>query len=89
MFDLNVITFAHVIAQVGIAVLQAEPDGFVAVGPQAVNELVLPFVAALGDRDVVLVDKHSLDAGGSELDTEDGPSGFDGSSCIHTISGLY
>ena len=83
MLDLHVIALADIVAQVSVAVLQAEPDGFVAVGPKAVHELVFPLVAALCDRNVILVHQHRLDAGGTELDAEDGFSGFDGSSCVH------
>ena len=31
----------------------------------------------------VLIDQDGLDAGGAELDPEDGFSGFDGSPCVH------
>jgi hypothetical protein len=58
--------------------MEAEPDDLLAVGPQAVHELVFPLVAALGDGIVVLVDQHRLDAGGAELDAQDRFSGFDG-----------
>ena len=81
--DLHVVLLADVGAEVGVALLEAEPDEFLAVGPEAVHELVFPLVAALGDGDVVLIDQDGLDAGGAELDAEDGPAGFDGSSRVH------
>ena len=74
MLDLHVITLADIVAEVGIAALQAKPDGLVAVGPEAVDKLVFPLVAALGDRNVVLVNQYRLDAGGAELDAEYGLS---------------
>ena len=86
VLDLHVVALAHVGAEVGIALLQAEPDHLLAVGPQAVHELVLPLVAALGDGNVVLVHQYRLDAGGAELDTEDGLAGFDGSRCVHRLT---
>ena len=81
--DLHVVLLADVGAEVGVALLEAEPDELLAVGPQAVHELVFPLVAALGDGDVVLIDQDGLDAGGAELDAENGPAGFDGSPCVH------
>ena len=68
----------HVGTEVGVAVLQAVPHGVEAVGPEAVDELVLPRVAALCDGLVLPVDENCLDAGGAELDAEDGASGFYG-----------
>ena len=66
---LSVILLAYVGAKVGVAVLQSVQNGFDAVGPEAVDELVLPFVAALGYRLVLLVDENGLDAGGAEFYT--------------------
>ena len=70
--NLAVVLLHHVLAQVGVAVLQAVPDGFGRVGPQTVDELVLPLVTPLGDGLVLLVDEHGLDAGGTKLYTENG-----------------
>ena len=83
VLDLHVILLADVGTEVGVALLEAEPDDLLAVGPETVHELVLPLVTALGDGDMVLIDQDGLDAGGAELDAEDGPSGFDGSPCVH------
>ena len=83
MLDFHVIQAADVFAEVGVALLQAEPDGLLAIGPQAVHELVFPLVAALGDGTVVLVDQHRLDTGGAELDAQDRFSGFDGYPRVH------
>ncbi len=83
MLDLDVVAGLHVGAEGGVAVLQAEPEGFLAVGPETVHELVFPLMGALGDGIVVLIDQDGLDAGGSELDAQDGFSGFDGDPRVH------
>ena len=75
---LRAVLLLHVGLQVSVAVLQAAPHGVEAVGPEAVDELVFPRVAALCDGLVFLVDEYRLDAGGAELDAEDGASGFYG-----------
>ena len=63
VFDLNAVLFHHVGAQAGVAVLQAVPDGFDAVCPQAVDQLVLPLVTALCDGLIIFIDEHGLDTG--------------------------
>ena len=65
-------------AQIGVAILQSGPDGIDAVSPQSVHELVFPFVAALGYRLVFPVDEDGFDAGGAELNAQNGFAGFDG-----------
>ena len=70
--DFHFVLLQHVLAQLGIAVLKTIPDGFGAVGPKAVHQLVFPGVAALCDRLVVLVDENCLDAGRAKLDSENG-----------------
>ena len=88
MLDLDVIAGLHIGPEGGVAVLQAEPEGLLAVGPEAVHELVLPLVGALGDGFVLLIDQDGLDTGGSELDAQDGFAGFDGDPRVHATSGL-
>ena len=84
--DLYAILLFDILAQRGIAVLQAFPDSLDAIGPKSVDELVLPRVAALCDRLVFLVNQHSLDTCGSEFDTENGTTGFYDSLSIHLLS---
>ena len=87
-FYLAVILPLYVFAQLGVAVLQAVPNGFSRVGPQAVNELVLPLVRALSYGFIVLVDEYGLDACGTEFDSENGLTGLDGLLCSHNIKRL-
>ena len=84
VLDLHAIALLHVGAHVGIALLEAKPDDLLAVSPQAVLELVLPLVAALGDRDVELVHQHRLDAGGAEFNAQYGFAAFDTLFRVHT-----
>ena len=70
LFYLNVVFGYHVGTKVSVAVLHTVPYSLDAVSPQSVDKLVLPFVRALGYRDVVLVDEHCLDSCGTEFDTE-------------------
>src|SRR5690606_36882533 len=49
---------------------QTGPHGVERVRPRAVDQLVLPVVAAARDRRVVRADEARLDPGGAELDTE-------------------
>ena len=76
LFDFAVVLSLHVLAKVGIAVLQSVPDSFDAVGPESVDELVLPLVRTLCDGLVLLVDEDGLDAGRAKLDTENGFTAF-------------
>ena len=62
-FYLCVVVLAHIGAEIGIAILQAIPDGLGAVGPQSVHHLVFPLVAALGYRAVIVVGEDCLYAG--------------------------
>jgi len=74
--DLYTILFFDVFAQGGIAVLKTFPDGLDAIGPQTIDELVLPGVTALCDGLVVFVNQHSLDTCGSEFNAQHGTTGF-------------
>ena len=81
--NLAVVLFLHVFAQLGIAVLQAIPDGLGAVGPESVDELVLPLVRALCNGFVVLIDKDGLDSRRTELNSQNGFSSLNSLFCGH------
>ena len=70
--DFLAIPLLHVLAERGIAVLEPLPYGIEAVGPEAVFQLVLPRVAALGDGVSLIVDEHGLDACGTKFYTQHG-----------------
>ena len=59
-------------AHQGDAGLHARPDVLQRVGPRAVDELVLPGVAAGGERGALRVDQHGLDPGRTQFDAEYG-----------------
>ncbi len=80
---LDLIAVQHVFAQMGVAVLQTIEDGFGAVGPHSVGELVFPVVHARGYGAVVLVDEHRLDACRAKLDAEHGFAVCDCSLSVH------
>ena len=82
--NLHIIMDADIFPEGGITGLQALPDGFQAVGPKAALELVLPLVAALGNGIMLLIHQDGLDAGTAEFDAQDGFSGFDNGTGIHT-----
>ena len=82
--DFAAVLSKNIFAQVGVAVLYTVPYGVDAVGPEAVDELVFPFVVALGNRFVVFVDKYCLYSGRAELNAEDGFALYDGIFCGHT-----
>ncbi len=60
--------------ELGDGVAQARPDRLQRVRPHAVDELVLPVVAAAGERLPTRADEARLDPGGAELDAEGGPT---------------
>ena len=72
LLDFTVVLSLHVLAEVGIAILQTFPDGVDAVSPETINQLVFPLKATLCDRVVVGVNQDSLDSGRAKLDTENG-----------------
>ena len=82
---LAVVLWLHVLAQVGIAVLQALPDNVDAIRPKSIHQLVLPLEGALGNRFILLVDEHGLDTCGTELDSQDGLTGLDGLFCLFYV----
>ncbi len=81
--DLHAILLENVGTQIAVAVLKAEPYRSEAVGPQSVDKLVLPLMAALGYGLVVLIDQDRLYTGRAKLDTEDGFTLFNSSLCVH------
>ena len=70
--DFLAILLLHVLAERGIAVLEPLPYGIEAVGPEAVFQLVLPRVAALGDGVSLIVGEDGLDACGTKFYTQHG-----------------
>ena len=82
-FYLTVILFHHILAEVGIAVLQTIPYSLSTIGPKSVNELVLPLVRPLCNWLVLLIDEDSLDAGRAKLYSENGLARFYCLLCIH------
>ena len=50
--------------------LQASPDFFLRVAPQAVFQMAGPAVIAGCNGDIRVVDEHSLDSGGAEFDAQ-------------------
>ena len=69
---LCVVFLKYLFTEVCVTVLQTEPDSLNAVGPQSINQLVFPVVAALCDDLVFRVDQHGLNTGRAKLDTENG-----------------
>lgn len=67
---LRVILLADISAEVFVAILKTAPDVLDAVGPQSVDQLIVPRVVALRDGFVVRVDQNGLDSGRSKLDSE-------------------
>ncbi len=61
--DINPVLTRHIGAKVGIAVLDTAPDIFHAISPDAVHQLVLPFVTSLRKCLSGGVDEYALDAG--------------------------
>jgi hypothetical protein len=61
--------FLHICLQIGKAGLHAPVHRLHGVGPNAVHQLIFPFKASGGDRCMVLVDQHRLDASGAQLQT--------------------
>ena len=72
LLDFAVVLSLHVLAKVGVAILQTCPNSFDAVSPKTIHQLVFPLVATLCDRLVLVVDQDSLDSGRAKLDTENG-----------------
>ena len=75
----------HVCRHFGVAVLQAGADIFGRVRPDAFFQTVLPVVRARCDGNIVFVDEHRFDAGGTEFDAESRPAALDAlfDRCVH------
>ena len=70
----GVVLLKHLVAELAIAFLQACPNIFETVGPDAVFVAVFPLMASRGDRRMILADQHRLDARRAELDAKSGLS---------------
>jgi hypothetical protein len=72
--QLHPVSLLDVGGQRRVTVLQTGPHRVERIRPPAVDELVLPAVAAHRERCVVRTDQHRLDPGRTQLDTECGPA---------------
>lgn len=72
----NAITSVDILAQLRVTVLEPGPYSINTVGPESVNELVLPSVATLGYRVVVGIYEHAFNSCGAKLNAEYAISGF-------------
>ena len=70
LFQLHAILSVYVLAQVTVAILQSTPDVVDAVSPQAVNQLVLPTVAALCYGFIVGCYQHSFYSCRTQFDSK-------------------
>ena len=68
--QLHAVFGLHIGFQRSEAGLQTPMDHVHGVGPDAVDQLVLPFKVTTGNGHVPLVDQHRLDAGGPQLDAQ-------------------
>ena len=78
VFYFDAVLAFYVCAKISIAVLYSSPDGFNAVGPESVYQLVFPRMASLGNRFVFLVNQDGLDSSGAEFNTKNGFAVFAG-----------
>ena len=62
----------HIPLQVGVAVLNAVRHSLHGIGPDAVHQLIFPLVGAGGNGNMVFVDQHRFDPGGTKLDAQRG-----------------
>ncbi len=67
----------HVLGHGCVCGLQALPDLFLGVAPQAILQVARPAVVSGCDRAVRIVDKHGLDSGGAEFDAQARLAGTD------------
>ena len=81
--QLDPVASPHVVGQGREALLQPCPDGVQRVRPHPVHELVLPVVAADGERSVIRTDQHRLDPGRPELDPQGRATAGDRCAGIH------
>src|SRR4029077_16906008 len=64
----------NLLAKLPITLLQACPDIFEAVCPDAIFVSVFPIIASRRDRCMILADQHRLDASRAELNAKNGLS---------------
>src|SRR6266542_6719652 len=72
----GVVLLRNLTAELPITILQACPNIFEAVCPDAVLISVFPLMASRCDRQMILADQHRFDASRSEFDAKNGPSTF-------------
>ena len=72
VFYFDAVLAFYVCAKISIAVLYSSPDGFNAVGPESVFQLVFPGVTSLSNRFIFLVNQDSFDSGRTEFNTQNG-----------------
>src|SRR4051812_48372292 len=82
----------NLLAKLPITLLQACPDIFETVRPDAIFVSVFPIIASRRDRCMILADQHRLDASRAELNAKNSPCAincFLGIVSIHVhLSGL-
>ncbi len=76
----------NLFAEVPIALLQATPDIFETVRPDAIFVPVFPIMTPRRDRRMVLADQHRFDPSRAELNAEDGLSAID---CFGDIVSIH
>jgi hypothetical protein len=72
----DIVLLKNLIPEISIAILQACPNIFETVSPDAVFVAVFPFMAARGDWLMIRADQHRLDACRAELDAKCSFSAF-------------
>src|SRR5215207_6629927 len=72
----GVVLLKNLVAEPSIAFLQACPNIFEPVCPDAVFVLVFPLMASPGDWHIILTDQHRLDTRRAELDAKSSLSAF-------------
>jgi hypothetical protein len=69
-FEWGVVHLQNYVTEGAIAFLQANPNIFEMVCPEAMFISVFPFKASRGDRQRVITDQHRFNASRTELDTK-------------------
>ena len=78
----HAVLFFDVLCKLGIAILHALADSVQRIGPNAVDVLVLPLMAARCDGRIGLIHQDRLDARRAKLDAERGRAFFDAKFCL-------
>ena len=77
-FERDAVLLQHFAAELPKAFLQARPNVFEMVGPDAVFVPVFPLVASRGDGGMILADQYRLDPGRAELNAQRGLAALNG-----------